>query len=99
MRGFASQAGCYGHGGNTSTGSNVGIIASDTVFHFMKEQTSESNPNSKGKWENRGKSRLQKPQQRQEMTPLKKKEGFLFSDSRRSLVRGGHLLFSVVFFF
>lgn len=38
MRVFVSQLGCYGHGGDTSTGSDVGRIASDTVYHFMKEQ-------------------------------------------------------------
>lgn len=59
MRGFASQSGCYGHGGDTITGSNMERIASDTVLHFMTEQICEPNPNSKGKWENRDKSRLQ----------------------------------------
>lgn len=54
-----------------------GGIGSDTVFPFMKEQICESNPNSKGNWENRDKSRLQKPQQRQEMTPLKKGRLFI----------------------
>lgn len=76
MRGFASQSGCSGHGGDISTGSDVQRIASDTVFHFMEEQVYEPNPNSKGKWENRDKSSLQKPQQRQEMTPLKKRKPF-----------------------
>lgn len=49
MRGFASQSGCSGHGGDTNTGSDVQRIASATVFHFIKEQMCEPNANSKGK--------------------------------------------------
>lgn len=77
MRGSASQSGCSGHGGDTSKGSDVQRIASDAMFHFLEEQICEPNSNSKGKWENRDKSWLQKPQQKQEMTPLKIRKAFI----------------------